>query len=114
MAKFLMNFHHFPLPADFSPAPEEAAAVNLQWQQYIGGIAAQGRFVDTQRLDQAGGILGPDGLVTPVVQENRGLIVGTLTVEADDLDEAMAMARTCPVLAMGGSVEVRPVLQFDL
>lgn len=114
MEQFLLNFHHFPLPADFKPSAEELAAVNQQWQGYIGGIAAQGKFVATARLDQAGSILGPDGSISNAVTVDRGLIVGTLTLKATNLSEAIELAKECPVLKMGGSVEVRPILPFDI
>ncbi len=114
MAQFLLNFHHFPLPKNVVPTPAEFEAVNKQWQTYIGGIARQGKFVGTQRLDQAGTIIGPDGKLTNPVTEGKGLVVGTLTLEANSLDEAVELSKGCPVLAMGGSVEVRPVLAFDI
>jgi hypothetical protein len=114
MVQYLLNFHHFPFPADAKPTAEEFEAVNKQWQGYIGGIVAQGKFVGTQRLGQAGSIISPMGAVTDVVAEGKGLIVGTLTLQADSLEEAIELAKGCPVLAMGGSVEVRPILPFDI
>lgn len=114
MEQFLLNFHHFPIPAGAKPSAKEFEAVNKQWQGYIGGIAGQGIFVGTQRLDQAGSIVHPDGTITGAISEGKGLIVGTLTLKANNLDEAIELAKGCPILAMGGSVEVRPVLAFDI
>jgi hypothetical protein len=114
MSQYLLNFHHFPLPAEAKPTAEEFEAVNKQWQGYIGGIAGQGKFVSTQRLGQAGSIISPSGTVADVVEDGKGLIVGTLTLEADSLEEAIELAKGCPVLAMGGSVEVRPILPFEM
>ncbi len=114
MEQFLLNFHHFPIPAGVKPSAEEFEAINKQWQNYIGGIAAQGLFVGTQRLDQAGSIIHPDGSVTAAVNEGKGLVVGTLTLKANSLDHALELVKGCPVLAMGGSVEVRPILPFDI
>ncbi len=114
MAQFLLNFHHFPLPKNATPTAAEFEAVNKQWQSFIGGIAGQGKFVGTQRLDQAGTVISPDGKLTSAVTDGKGLIVGTLTLEAENLDEAVTLSKGCPVLAMGGSVEVRPVLNFEI
>lgn len=114
MTQFHLNFHHFPLPANAKPTAAEFEAVNKQWQKYIGGIAGQGKFVATQRLDQAGSIIGPDGKITNAIAEGKGLIVGTLTLQAKSLDEAIELAKSCPILQMGGSVEVRPVLPFEV
>ena len=112
MKQFLLNFHHFPIPAEVKPTAEEFEAINKQWQDYIGGIAAQGLFVGTQRLDQAGSLVHPDGSITDAVNEGKGLIVGTLTLKASSLDHALELVKGCPVLAIGGQVEVRPILPF--
>ncbi len=64
MTQYHLNFHHLPIPAGVKPSAAEFEAINKQWQKYIGGIASQGKFVGTQRLDQAGSIIGPDGKVT--------------------------------------------------
>ncbi len=114
MTQYHLNFHHFPLPASAKPSAEEFENINKQWQKYIGGIAGQGRFIGTQRLEQAGSIIGPDGKVTNAVADGKGLIVGTLTLHATNLEEALELAKGCPVLAMGGSVEVRPVIPFEI
>lgn len=114
MAQFLLIFHHFPLPEHAAPTPAEFESVNKQWQDYIGGIAGRGKFVGTQRLDQAGTIIGPDTTLSNAVTHGKSLIVGTLTLEAQTLDDAVELSKGCPVLAMGGSVEVRPVLTFDM
>jgi hypothetical protein len=41
--------------------------------------------------------------------EAKDLIGGFTLVEAADLAEAIRIAKTCPVVDVGGSVEVRPV-----
>ncbi len=114
MEQFLLVFHHFPLSEAAKPSAEVVAVVNQQWQNYIGGIAGQGLFVSTQRLDQAGSHVLPDGSLVPVVNEGKNLIVGTLTVKASSLEQAIELAKGCPILSIGGSVEIRPVLPFDI
>lgn len=114
MEQFLLNFHHFPIPQGVTPSAKEFEAVNKQWQSYIGGIAGQGVFIGTQRLGQTGSIVHPGGAVTNAINDGQELIVGTLTLKANNLEEAIELAKGCPILNMGGSVEVRPVLDFDL
>ena len=114
MSQYLLNFHHFPLSADAQPTAEEFEAINQQWQGYIGGIAGQGKFVGTYRLEQSGSIIHPTGSVTDVVAEGKGLIVGSLTLQADSLEEAVELAKGCPILAIGGRVEVRSIVPFEV
>jgi hypothetical protein len=114
MTQYLLNFHHFPIPVDRKPSPSEMEAVNQQWQHYIGGLAVQGKFVSTQRVEQAGSFVGPDGTLTDVVVEGKGLVVGNLTLQAKSLEEAIGLTAGCPILAMGGTVEVRPIAALEL
>jgi hypothetical protein len=114
MTNYHLNFHHFPIPAEVKPTASELEAMNLQWQKFIGEIARQGKFVGTQRLDQVGYIVSPDGKVANAITDGKGLIVGTLTLSADTPEEAIELAKGCPILNMGGSVEVRPVIPFEV
>lgn len=43
--------------------------------------------------------------------ESREFVGGTIVIEVDDLDEALRWAARCPG-AVGGRVEVRPMLEF--
>ena len=42
--------------------------------------------------------------------ESKEAVGGYLILHADDLDEAVAVAKTCPTVPYGISIEVRPVL----
>jgi hypothetical protein len=46
--------------------------------------------------------------------ETKDLVLGFLVLEASGLEEAIAVAKTCPMAQGGGSVEVRPVLHSQL
>jgi len=41
--------------------------------------------------------------------EAKDIIGGYIVVEAKDLDEAVEISKGCPILEVGGSVEVRPI-----
>jgi len=90
---------------------EEIAAINKKWNDWIGGIAAQGKFKSHgARLEVPGKVLKPGGVVTdgPFV-EIRERLGGFIVVTADSLDEATTLAHGCPALEADGSVEIRPV-----
>ena len=46
--------------------------------------------------------------------ESKDVIGGFSIIEARDLEQAAQIASGCPVLDIGGSVEVRPVMQMNL
>jgi hypothetical protein len=90
---------------------EEFQAIHKKWQDWVGGIAAQGKFkANGQRLALDGKVLKAGGVVTdgPFV-EIREILGSFIIVNAESLEEATTLAHGCPVLDANGSVEIRPV-----
>lgn len=90
---------------------QEKEVLNKKWNDWIGGIAAQGKLkTHGARLEPAGKVLKPGGVVTdgPFV-EIRERLGGFIVITADDLEEATTLAHGCPALDAEGSVEIRPV-----
>jgi hypothetical protein len=90
----------------------EMQALVRRWQDWIGGIAAQGRLADNgPRLSPDGKVLRADGAVLNGAFAEIGVTLGSfIVVKAGSLEEAALVAQGCPVLETGGSVEVRPVI----
>jgi hypothetical protein len=91
--------------------PEEIKAMEKKWQDWAGGIAAQGKVaIRGQRLSQEGKVLKAGGVITdgPFV-EIRERLGGFMIIRANDIDEATTLAHGCPVLEYGGNVEIRPI-----
>lgn len=98
---------------DYSNAsPMEMQALVRRWQDWVGGIAAQGRLAENgPRLSPDGKVLKADGAVQDGPFAEIGVRLGSfIVVKAGNLEEAALVAQGCPVLEMGGSVEVRPVI----
>ena len=111
MDKFALLFRQ----ADFDPkvlSASELASLSQRWHDWVGGIAAQGKLVNTgTRLASEGKVLRADGLITdgPFVEVKERL-GSFLIVQAGNLADATTLAHGCPALEVGGSVEIRPVL----
>ena len=100
--------------ADFKPSPEQMQESIKQWQDWIGGIAAQGKFVSTNQLGFQGKTLKPGGIITDgPYAEVKEIVGGNMVVKAADLDEALKMAEGCPIFYMGGHVEVRDIMLMN-
>jgi hypothetical protein len=99
---------------DFSKtSPAEMQALAKKWQEWAGGIAAQGKLVSHgQQLSTEGKVLKAGGVITdgPFV-EIRERLGGYIVVKAENLDEATTLAHGCPVLDKDGSVEIRPLFE---
>jgi hypothetical protein len=91
--------------------PEEAQAVTKRWMDWIGGIAAQNKLSDRgNRLNNSGKVLKGSNVVTNgPFAEIKETIGGYSVIRADSYEAAVEIAKGCPILPLGGSVEVREI-----
>jgi hypothetical protein len=107
MNEYLLIIHR-DLSKEAAPSPQQMQDLIKPFQEWIGGIAAQNKLVaPPKRLDVSGRVvkhtLVTDGPYAEVKESVGGLII----VRARDYDEAVEMARNCPILSWGASIEVR-------
>jgi hypothetical protein len=104
MAKYLFVYHGGEDPK----SEEEVARVLDDWGNWFGSMGAAvidgGNPVGQSSTVHPGGSVTGDGGANPAS--------GYSLVEASDLDDALAKAKGCPILAAGGSVEVAEA--FDM
>lgn len=114
MKEFMMIFRTEKNDAP-QPTPEEMQAMVKTWQDWIGGIAAQGKFVATNALGKSGKTVTANGVITDgPYAEVKEVVGGYIIVKADDLNDAVKLSEGCPTLAIGGKVEIRDVMVFDM
>ncbi len=96
-----------------APTPEAMQAQIKVWQDWIGGIAAQGKFVATNALGGEGKVVRANNIVTDgPYMELKEIVGGYTIVKAANLEEAIQLSEGCPTLSYGGSVEVRDIMVF--
>ena len=115
MKNFLLIFRY---DANALPkgSPAELQATTKRWMDWIGGIAAQDKLNDQgNRLEFTGTIVRPNNVITDgPFTEVKELVGGYSIIKAASLDEATKLVSGCPILTMGGSVEVRPVKDLNM
>ena len=97
-------------------SPEQMESWMKQTMDWIGGIAAQNKFVGgTGLLFDDAKVVRPNNLVTNgPFGEIKETIGGFITVKADSIEEAVEFAKGCPVLlGEGNSMEVRRIARND-
>ncbi|MFS4447075.1 YciI family protein [Maribacter sp. 2307UL18-2] len=114
MTEFMMIFRTEKMD-NSGQTPEEMQAIMQIWQDWIGGIAAQGKFVSTNALNSNGKTVTSEGVVTNgPYAELKEIVGGYIIVKAESLDDAVTLSEGCPILAIPtGKVEVRGVQVFD-
>lgn len=92
-------------------SPEQLQAVTKQWMDWIGSIAAQNKLIDRgNRLVPSGKVVRPAGVITDgPYTEIKESIGGYSLIKAASIEEAVELAKGCPVLTVGGNVEVREI-----
>jgi hypothetical protein len=111
MNDFLLIFRRDE-SVDLQMTAEQLKEVSKPWQDWMGGLAAQNKLADVgNRLHTDGRVVKPGAIVTngPYV-EIKEAIGGYTIVRAASFDEAAELAKDCPILATGGSVEVRQIV----
>jgi hypothetical protein len=114
MNEFMLIFRHED--GTKVASPEQIQIWMKQTMEWIGGIAAQNKFVSGTGLpfDDAR-VVGSNKVVTNgPFGEIKETIGGFIIVKADSVEEAVEYAKDCPVLqGDGNSVEVRKIALKD-
>jgi hypothetical protein len=112
MNDFLLIFRREFKMSELQPSPEHLQKMMKEWQNWMGGIAAQNKLVSSgNRLADDGKVVKPGAVVTngPYV-EIKELIGGYIMISAESLEEAAEISKGCPILMVGGNVEVRAIV----
>jgi hypothetical protein len=104
MAKYLFVYHGGKQPE----SKKEQAKVMAAWGQWFGSMGSAvvdgGNPVGKSSTVQSSGTVVSNGGANPVS--------GYSLIEAPSLNEALAKAKGCPILAAGGSVEVAEAMDM--
>ena len=104
MANFVFAYHGGKAPE----TPEEGERVMAAWNSWYGSIG--------KAVKDGGGPAGPSKTVSPggAVADDGGPnpLSGLTIVQCPDIDTAVELAKGCPILDDGGSVEIAEILQM--
>ncbi len=105
MTKYVLSFHggDAEIPTD----PAEVEQLMAAWGAWFGQLGDA--VVDGGNPIGAASTIAPDGSVT---DGQRVSLTGYSILEAASLDDAVAMAKGCPVLSGGGSVQVGEAIEM--
>jgi len=91
--------------------PEMIASVTPQWGAVIPKWVQQGHFVESSLLYNEGNFISGNERTRengPVINGEYA-VVAVLKMKADNLEQAIELAKECPTLNLGATVEVREV-----
>jgi hypothetical protein len=107
--EFMLVFRYEP-SNDYQPTAAEMNEMHQQWGAFIGNIAIQEKLVSTYQLGFEGKQILADKSVTDGIYiSDSQALSGNMVVKANTIDAAVEMAKNCPILLMGGTVEIRSI-----
>ncbi len=101
-------------PTNEQPTPEQLQEMQKQWGEFIGNIAMQGKLVSTHQLGFEGMQVFADHTTQEGIQIAEGQTMGgNMILKAESMEVATELAKKCPILLMGGTVEVRSIIPMN-
>jgi len=97
-------------------SPEKQQGNMQQWFAWVEKLKNENRYVAGEALIPGGkSIAGTKKVVTDgPFAESKELVGGFFVVMAKNIDEAMDIAKEYPDFELGGTIEVREVVKFDM
>ena len=107
MAEYAVLIYASPDEPDTAPSPE-LVEPHIRHAEELRSSGVMVAAVALQSIETATSLRG-DTITDGPFLETKEVLVGLYTIEAQDLDAALALARRNPILEHGGGLEVRPV-----
>jgi hypothetical protein len=94
-------------------SPEEIQKIMGQWNAWFERLTLQGKVKSAHPLEREGKSVSGKGrtIADGPFAESKEAIAGYFLLELDDFNEALEIAKECPTLDYGVTVEVRPVAE---
>jgi hypothetical protein len=114
MPKFMLIQHQTPnLGRNPQKYPEEIQDIMERFRAWGAKLRAEGKMISGVKLTEEGGKVvsaqkGSVAVFDGPYSETKEVLGGILLIQAEDYEEAIALARTCPGLGLG-SIAVRQV-----
>ncbi|MBM7070154.1 YciI family protein [Actibacterium sp. 188UL27-1] len=106
MPKFILAYHGSPK----LETKEEGQAHMAAWRDWMSGmgdaVIDPGMPVGPSKTIQTDGTVADNGGANP--------LSGITIIQAKTMDDAIAMAKPCPHVTAGGSIEVAQALDMDM
>ncbi len=97
---------------DTDASPEQMQKTMEKWRDWFKELGDSGHLKDIGHpLEKSGKVVkGAQKTVTDgPFAEAKDIVGGFTIIQARNLEHASELAKSCPILEVGGSVEVRPI-----
>jgi hypothetical protein len=102
---------------DTNASPEQMQKTMEKWVAWFKDLGAKGHLKEPGHpLEQSGKVVrgSQKSVIDGPYAEAKDVVGGFSIIEASDLAQAAEIAKGCPILEAGGSVEVRPIQKMNM
>lgn len=93
--------------SEYTTVKENDAVLHQEWKKYIAMTAAKVKLVNVSRLSDEAVVISEQSVENKISDEDDLSINGNLTLKSETIEEVILIAKKCPILLIGGTVEVR-------
>src|SRR4029077_17057903 len=98
-------------------SPERMQEMMQKWLAWMKELGQKGHIKDQGHpLERTGKLVkGTHKTVTDgPYAETKDIVGGYTLIEAKELEQAVELSKGCPILEVGGLVEVRPIMKMNM
>lgn len=96
---------HYP---NITYSPQQLETLKQQWSKTLSGWKTKGVYISNQVLEPKGTIITTESNTDEAAfAQNSSFIGATVTLLAENKEQAIALAKETPVFSVGGSIEIR-------
>ncbi|MGI4865157.1 MAG: YciI family protein [Janthinobacterium lividum] len=111
MNEFLVVFRRDYQTPELQPGTEQLREHLKHWADWFRSLAAQDKLAQpVQRYDSEGKVISRQQVTSGPFTARRNSVGNLLLLRAQDYQQAIALAQGCPILDLGGTVEIRQVM----
>ena len=95
-------------------SPEALQILTQKMMDWLGDLSQKGMHITSERLKRTGKqVIGAKKTLSEdAFGEARDVIGGCTIVLAKDINEAVEIAKRCPILETNANIEIRPILSI--
>lgn len=112
MDEYLILMRLDLITKEAQPSPEELQGYMKMYHEWVASITAENKFIGGKGLSTEGKVIKSGNVITDgPYAETKESLAGYIMIRAIDFDEALSIAKRCPILlGKENSVEVRKVI----
>ena len=113
MEKFMLLFRGSEV-YEAGQSPEALQILTQRMMNWVGEMSEKGIHVSSEKLERTGKLVeaSKNTITDQSIADTVDMIGGCTIIQATGMEEALEIAKRCPILETSATIEIRPILHF--